>query len=94
MGVCPQDNVLWDSLSVEDHLLFYGRLKGLEGAALKAAVLQALDDVNLTEFRQRRSSALSGGMKRRLSVANALIGNPSVVFLGTYLLSRLVSCIN
>jgi len=80
-GVCVQENILWDDLSCRDHVLFFGRLKGLTGDELNKAADQALIDVNLKQFEHRRSGALSGGMKRRLSVANALIGNPKVVYL-------------
>ena len=62
---------------------FYGRLKNLQGAALDAAVDEALKSVNLAEAatRQKLSGEYSGGMKRRLSVAISLIGNPLVVYL-------------
>ncbi|GAB4822597.1 hypothetical protein N2152v2_009643 [Parachlorella kessleri] len=83
MGVCPQDNLLWDTLTPREHLLFYGRLKGLKGAELDAAVSAGLGSVNL--FRggvsNKQVSTFSGGMKRRLSVAIALIGSPAVVYL-------------
>jgi ABC-type multidrug transport system ATPase subunit len=102
MSVCPQDNLLWESLTGEEHLCvhapppplrcsaslascsyFYGRLKNLQGAVLDAAVDEALRSVNLAEpaTRQKLSGEYSGGMKRRLSVAISLIGNPLVVYL-------------
>ena len=39
MGVCPQDNLLWDTLTGREHLLFYGRLKGLKGAGREGALM-------------------------------------------------------
>ncbi|KAG2497357.1 hypothetical protein HYH03_004516 [Edaphochlamys debaryana] len=131
MGVCPQENLLWEQLTGEEHLLFYGRLKGLKGQELKDAVAAALRAVGLesrttasasttstttatasgggtatangtgtgtaaaTPARggtagtlasssgagRRRVGAYSGGMKRRLSVAIAFMGDPSVVYL-------------
>jgi len=83
MSVCPQDNLLWETLTGEEHLYFYGRLKNLQGAALDAAVDEALSSVNLAEqaTRQKLSGEYSGGMKRRLSVAISLIGSPLVVYL-------------
>lgn len=81
MGVCPQHNVLWDVLTAREHLRFFGRLKGLEGAALAKAVEDALRVVNLTYAGNRQAQRFSGGMKRRLSVANSLIGNPRIVYL-------------
>ena len=47
MGVCPQDNLLWERLTAREHLSFYGRLKNLQGMQLKAAVDEVLQKVNL-----------------------------------------------
>eukprot|EP01028_Stygiella_incarcerata_P010728 TRINITY_DN570_c0_g1_i2.p1 TRINITY_DN570_c0_g1~~TRINITY_DN570_c0_g1_i2.p1 ORF type:complete len:852 (+),score=194.99 TRINITY_DN570_c0_g1_i2:85-2640(+) len=79
-SVCPQDDILWNDQTGREHLLFYGRLKGLEGDELQRAVDQRLHDVNLTEAQNKLSKSYSGGMKRRLSTAIALIGHPKVVF--------------
>ena len=81
MGVCPQHDVLWGDLTGREHLLFYGRLKGLRGEALKREVTSTLEDVKLTFAADKPSGQYSGGMKRRLSVANALVGSPRVVYL-------------
>ncbi|CAD7696332.1 unnamed protein product [Ostreobium quekettii] len=83
MGVCPQHNLLWGTLTGAEHLLFYGRLKGLSGAGLKEAVENALKSVHLFAggVGDRLVKAYSGGMKRRLSVAISLIGDPKVVYL-------------
>eukprot|EP01129_Flabellula_baltica_P012243 TRINITY_DN54_c1_g1_i1.p1 TRINITY_DN54_c1_g1~~TRINITY_DN54_c1_g1_i1.p1 ORF type:complete len:873 (+),score=187.37 TRINITY_DN54_c1_g1_i1:72-2690(+) len=81
LGVCPQDNVLWDDLTGPEHLYFYGRLKGLSGDDLAEQVDYWLGQVNLLEARKKLSSQYSGGMKRRLCVAIALIGDPSIVLL-------------
>jgi ABC-type multidrug transport system ATPase subunit len=81
MGVCPQDNVLWDDLTGPEHLEFYGRLKNLTGKELKQQVRYWLEQVNLWRARKKLSRQYSGGMKRRLCVAVALIGNPKVVLL-------------
>ncbi|EFJ52407.1 hypothetical protein VOLCADRAFT_79211 [Volvox carteri f. nagariensis] len=83
MGVCPQHDLLWEQLTAEEHLLFYGRLKGLKGAELSNAVTVALKSVNLFNggVGQKQARKYSGGMKRRLSVAISFIGNPQVVYL-------------
>jgi len=81
MGVCPQENLLWDDLTGPEHLQFYGRLKGLEGKELKLAVNEGLKQVNLHNEQTKKAKEYSGGMKRRLSVACALIGNPDVILL-------------
>ncbi|CAG8754990.1 25011_t:CDS:2 [Gigaspora margarita] len=81
IGVCPQHDILWDDLTVGEHLLFYARLKGIPAEQEHAITLQALQQVRLEAFRNRLSKGLSGGEKRRLSIAISLIGNPAVVFL-------------
>ncbi|CAN6814974.1 unnamed protein product [Brassica oleracea] len=82
-GVCPQHDLLWDKLSGREHLLFYGRLKNLQGSVLTQAVEESLRSVNLFHGGNgdKQIRRYSGGMKRRLSVAISLIGNPKVVYM-------------
>ncbi|KAL2920140.1 hypothetical protein HK105_200206 [Polyrhizophydium stewartii] len=81
IGICPQFDILWDDLTVSEHLYFYARLKGISRPEEREAVNIAMANVALTEFANRLSKGLSGGEKRRLSIAIALIGSPKVVFL-------------
>jgi ABC-type multidrug transport system ATPase subunit len=81
IGVCPQHDILWDDLTVSEHLYFYARLKGTTPNEETQVVNEAISNVGLDNFRNRLSKVLSGGEKRRLSIAIALIGNPRVVFL-------------
>uniref|UniRef100_K3ZQI4 ABC transporter domain-containing protein n=1 Tax=Setaria italica TaxID=4555 RepID=K3ZQI4_SETIT len=83
MGVCPQHNLLWETLTGKEHLFFYGRLKNLKGATLVKAVEHSLKSVNLSHgnIGDKQVKKYSGGMKRRLSVAISLIGDPKVVFM-------------
>jgi ABC-type multidrug transport system ATPase subunit len=81
MGLCPQDSVLWGELSAREHLNLFGRLRNLSGEQLEAAVNLTLKQVLLTDAADRPAGGYSGGMKRRLSLAIALIGCPSVVLL-------------
>lgn len=83
MGVCPQHDLLWETLTGREHLLFYGRLKNLKGAALTQAVEESLKSVNLFHggVGDKQAGKYSGGMKRRLSVAISLIGDPKVVYM-------------
>eukprot|EP00887_Chlorella_sp_A99_P004767 scaffold4.g4767.t1 len=76
-------DLLWERLTAREHLMFYGRLKSLEGAALAAAVDEALRSVNLYSggVGDKQVRKYSGGMKRRLSVAISFIGQPRVVYL-------------
>ncbi|KAK4394441.1 ABC transporter A family member 7 [Sesamum angolense] len=70
MGVCPQHDLLWETLTGKEHLLFYGRLKNLKGASLTQAVEESLKSVNLFHggVADKQAGKYSGGMKRRLSV--------------------------
>ncbi|XP_045792339.1 ABC transporter A family member 7-like isoform X4 [Trifolium pratense] len=83
MGVCPQHDLLWESLTGREHLLFYGRLKNLKGSALTQAVEESLKSLNLFHggVADKKAGKYSGGMKRRLSVAISLIGDPKVVYM-------------
>uniref|UniRef100_A0A669Q445 ABC transporter domain-containing protein n=1 Tax=Phasianus colchicus TaxID=9054 RepID=A0A669Q445_PHACC len=81
MGMCPQHNVLFDILTVEEHIWFYGRLKGLAEEQVQAETEQLLQDTGLPHKRQEQTRNLSGGMQRKLSVAIAFVGGSKVVVL-------------
>ncbi|KAJ8278672.1 hypothetical protein COCON_G00057380 [Conger conger] len=81
LGVCPQHNVLFDILTVEEHVWFYGRLKGLSNSAVKKEMDKLLLDVGLLHKRHEQTKNLSGGMQRKLSVAIAFVGGSKVVVL-------------
>lgn len=76
-GLCTQNNILFDELTVNEHILFYSQLKGL---CSKSAENEARKYVDLLHLEpEKRSSALSGGMKRKLSLAIALCGGSKFV---------------
>jgi ATP-binding cassette subfamily A (ABC1) protein 3 len=81
LGVCPQHDVLWPDLTVREHLQLYGALKGVPPAEREGAAAEALRLVGLTEKVDVLSETLSGGMKRKLSVAVAFLGGSRVVLL-------------
>ncbi|KAI8349326.1 P-loop containing nucleoside triphosphate hydrolase protein, partial [Mortierella sp. GBAus27b] len=81
IGVCPQHDILWGDLTVADHLLFYSRLRGIPPRLEQQAVTYAIASVSLTKFRDRQVKGLSGGEKRRVSIAISLLGDNSVIFL-------------
>ena len=81
LGLCPQHNILWDELTSFEHLMFFGGLKGVPRSVLKPLADRMLDLVNLGTKKHAYAKTLSGGQKRKLSVAIALIGGPRLVFL-------------
>ncbi|XP_034439364.1 phospholipid-transporting ATPase ABCA1 isoform X2 [Hippoglossus hippoglossus] len=81
LGVCPQHNVLFDILTVEEHVWFYGCLKGLSEEEVNAELDTLLDNVGLLHKRHEQTKNLSGGMQRKLSVAIAFVGGSKVVVL-------------
>ncbi|XP_013596936.1 PREDICTED: ABC transporter A family member 11 isoform X2 [Brassica oleracea var. oleracea] len=81
IGVCPQFDILWDALSSEEHLHLFASIKGLPPPLINSTAEKLLADVKLTGAAKVRAGSYSGGMKRRLSVAVALIGDPKLVFL-------------
>ena len=81
LGVCPQHDVLFEKLTVKEHLVLFGRLKGISSVEIQTQVDNKLVEVGLTEKKDCFATELSGGQKRKLSVAIALIGGSKVVFL-------------
>ena len=81
MGVCPQFDILWKELTGMEHMRIYARIKGLSRTEVLAQATELIESVRLTEAANIRSGAYSGGMRRRLSVAIALLGDPLVVYL-------------
>ncbi|CAI8007467.1 ATP-binding cassette sub-family A member 3, partial [Geodia barretti] len=81
LGICPQHNVLFDRLTVLEHLKFFARLKGVHGRGVQEAADTMIQDLQLGDKRNTPSRHLSGGMKRKLSVGIALIGGSKTVVL-------------
>ena len=80
LGFCPQHDVLYPELTVEQHVRFYAKLKGYKGEELKSVVRNGIETVGLLAKAHAKSRALSGGMKRKLSLAIALLGDSKIVF--------------
>jgi lipooligosaccharide transport system ATP-binding protein len=81
MGVVPQQDTLDFELSVYENLLVYGRYFGIQKEVIRKRADELLDFVQLTERRDSRAEPLSGGMKRRLTIARALINEPELLLL-------------
>lgn len=85
LGVCPQFTAIDPQLTVREHLIIYGRLKGLGvGLALKESIESVLLGTALITYADRLASKLSGGNQRKLSLAIALIGNPAVILIDEF----------
>ncbi|XP_023665182.2 phospholipid-transporting ATPase ABCA1-like [Paramormyrops kingsleyae] len=81
LGMCPQHNVLFKDLTVEEHIYFYARLKGRSASEVAAEMEQMIKDVGLPHKRKDLAKNLSGGMQRKLSVAIAFVGGSNIVIL-------------
>lgn len=81
LGIAPQALALYDELTAEENLAFFGRLYGLSGHALSERIDWVLELVGLTERRRHRVKTYSGGMQRRLNLACGLVHHPQVLLL-------------
>ena len=81
IGFCPQHDVLYPELTVWEHLEFYGRIKGVSEEQLQGEVAFRIAQVGLGGKEHNNGAQLSGGMKRKLSLAIAYLGNSSFIVL-------------
>jgi len=82
VGYCPQFDAHFTNLTGREHVELYASIKGIPTSLVKEAAAEKLAQVGLSKFDSDRLAAgYSGGMKRRLSLATATIGNPQIVFL-------------
>lgn len=79
MGICPQHNILFDQLTVTEHLSFFQRIKGIKPT--RSSLRQSAQEIGLGDYLRTTSIALSGGNKRKLSLAIALCGDPQFLML-------------
>jgi ABC-2 type transport system ATP-binding protein len=81
IGVAPQEQALYLSATAADNLTLFGALTGLRGAGLRRAVAGVADELRLTDLLEQRAGLLSGGQRRRLQAATAMIGSPRLLLL-------------
>lgn len=81
IGVCPQEDTLDTELNVWENLYVYGRYFGLPRDVVRSRIDELLDFVQLTERSSAKVEDLSGGMKRRLTIARSLINRPEILIL-------------
>mgnify|MGYP000901142972 CR=1 FL=1 len=81
IGYCPQFDALLNNLTAREHLELYAAIKGIPVAMREKLISEKLTQLNLTKYENVQAGTYSGGNKRKLSVAIALLGNPPIVFL-------------
>lgn len=81
IGVVPQDIAVFEELSAYENVAFFGKLNGLKGSLLKERVKEALDFTGLWDRKDDRPSKYSGGMKRRLNIACAVVHRPKLIIM-------------
>lgn len=81
LGYLPQEFGVYPEFTVQDYLLYIASIKGLRPAAAKERVKALLQQVGLTKARNKKMKALSGGMKRRAGIAQAMLNDPKILIL-------------
>jgi ABC-2 type transport system ATP-binding protein len=81
IGVCPQELALYEELSALDNMVFFGRMAGLNGKDAREQAMANLKLMGLEDRAKGKVSKFSGGMKRRINLAIALMGHPRLLFL-------------
>lgn len=81
VGIVPQEIALYDDLSAEENLYFFGRIYHLRGQKLKQKVNEVLEQIGLTDRRKDVVKKFSGGMKRRLNIGVAMLHDPEVIIM-------------
>lgn len=81
IGVCPQELALYEDLTALENMVFFGRMAGLSGKEAQAQAMAHLELMGLVERAKGKVAKFSGGMKRRINLAIALMGNPQLLFL-------------
>jgi ABC-2 type transport system ATP-binding protein len=81
LGVVPQDIALYPDLSARENLVFWGKMYGLRGTALKSRVDEVLEIIGLADRQKDHIGKFSGGMKRRVNIGAALLHKPDVIIM-------------
>ena len=81
IGVVPQEIALYDDLTAQENLVFWGQMYGLSGKALNSRVEEVLEQIGLTDKAKNRVKTYSGGMKRRVNIGVGLLHKPRMLFM-------------
>ncbi|XP_068119631.1 ABC-type organic anion transporter ABCA8-like isoform X2 [Hyperolius riggenbachi] len=81
IGICPQFDVNFDLLTVKENLEVFAKIKGIPHGKIKAEVEKVLSDLDINDLQQLRAGKLSGGQRRKLTLAIAVLGDPEILLL-------------
>jgi ABC-2 type transport system ATP-binding protein len=81
MGLVPQDLAIYENLSARENMEYFARLYGLKGKVLKERTEETLEFVGLSDKQKEKPKKFSGGMKRRLNIACAIVHQPAIVIM-------------
>lgn len=81
LGYLPQDFGFYPDLSVSDYMMYIASIKGIRSAVAKKRIKELLEMVGLSKYKERRMKALSGGMARRVGIAQAMLNDPQILVL-------------
>lgn len=79
IGYIPQDFNMYNNITGKDYLLFVGKMRGIKKDKLNSHINEIISKVNLDEFINEKIGSYSGGVKRRLGIAQSIIGNPKII---------------
>lgn len=81
IGYCPQNNPIFEYMSVQENIDYFARIKGIPSHCRKDLVNRTIKQLDLSDNRHKLAGTLSGGNKRKMAVALAIIGNPPIILM-------------
>ena len=81
IGYCPQTNPIFDYMSVDENIEYFARIKGIPSERRQELINRVIKQLDLQDHREKLAGNLSGGNKRKLSVAIAIVGSPPIILL-------------
>lgn len=81
LGYCPQHDALWKNITVREHLQCYASIRGVPYHDIPRVINSYLNGLQIQEHADKQTQQCSGGTRRKLSFAMAMVGNPKVVLL-------------